>query len=64
MLRSLLCHIKKFVIEEFVIRVLHCVMYVRMYNNAHTHAHTQLNRNIKRDVVEKNWDQGYLHKSL
>ena len=24
-LRSLLCYIKKFVIEEFVIRVLHCI---------------------------------------
>ena len=25
-LRSLLCYIKKFVIEEFVIRVFHCIM--------------------------------------
>ena len=32
-LRSLLCYIKKFVIEEFVIRVFHCI-------SARTHTHT------------------------
>ena len=29
-LRSLLCYIKKFVVEEFIIRVFNCI-YVRIY---------------------------------
>ena len=43
-LRSLLCYIKKFVIEEFVIRVFHCICtYVHIYcinTLVHTYVHT------------------------
>ena len=32
-LRPLLCYIKNFVIEEFVIRVFHCILYIHCHGD-------------------------------